>query len=66
LPYPPKWGRLGDEVYDDCGSVWRIAGFGEWEEITDYGDWDASQEFVIGPPTAGKETRWGTIRTLYR
>jgi hypothetical protein len=63
--YPPKWGRLGDEVLDGCNSQWQTDG-GGWNPVPTLPDWDASQAFEVEDPTPVHATSWGRLRRLYR
>ncbi|MBM3285935.1 MAG: hypothetical protein FJY88_01075 [Candidatus Eisenbacteria bacterium] len=63
---PPKWGRLGDEIFLGCGSQWRFPDFATWFEDQIPHEWDASQEFEVEEPTPARSTSWGALRGLYR
>ncbi len=66
-PYPPRWGRLGDEVFDGCSTVWREDVFGQWSEPPLPPDWDASHEFVIDPTgTPIEPSSWSRVKSLHR
>ena len=64
--YPPKWGRLGDDLDQGCFTVWRVAGGDEWEVPPLPPDSDASQAFEVEEATPAGETSWGSIKQLYR
>jgi hypothetical protein len=64
--YPPKWGRLGDEMDDGCPTVWRFGADDPWDVPQIPPDSDASQEFWIEPVTPVEGSTWGAIKEIFR
>jgi hypothetical protein len=64
-PYPPKWGRLGDEALEGFGSVTRVPGQ-EWVLIPICAECDVSQTFEFASAAATEPMSWGVLRSLYR
>ena len=63
--YPPKWGRLGDEVFMGFQSMWGPSGTGPWTPVPGVPMWDASQQFEVWEPTPVRQTTWGVLRHLF-
>ncbi len=62
--YPPKWGRLGDELDIECFTVWGDLESG-WEILDLPPDSDASQEFITEDPTPAENSTWGRIKVRF-
>ncbi|MFH1144895.1 MAG: hypothetical protein V1774_10170 [Candidatus Eisenbacteria bacterium] len=66
LRYPPKWGRLGDEIDVGCQNQGFDAAFGTWTPLGDPYDSDASQGFLIEVPTPTEGKTWGRIKSTFQ
>jgi hypothetical protein len=63
--YPPKWGRLGDEVDTGCGNRVRPESAIDWQPLDPLRT-DVSQAFVIDHPTPAAGSTWGAIKTRFK